>query len=460
MEGNEGAQVVNPDDDALRLQFYRETGQHEEEARFKQYLHETGRAPQPKLGQMGHPIVDESPEEASYAQKALGGIASMVKDIPGAEALQAGARSFFRAEPSGPSTMGFQPTKPQPYTEALSEVRGAEDAAPKWVRRANRIIGGTVAAAATPGKSVLAQGAGFGAASGLAKADPMPVGERVMSGGREAVVGALAGKLAQGLGTAGRTIGSRTLDRVAQMRRMIMETADKANYGKAAVEGSLAAANPTPQIVNDVMSETDIRPYIEIVRSSRTLKGADDATVIREAYKLMSERQGTLANRVVNANDFKAGTELEKADIGAAKKRMLAAADGVMPSFRSAVYQHAERMRELQAFRMGADVTNRISRGTSGAAKNVEKNSPDTFMQSIEQMTPAEAKAALQGVLGRLKERTGVSVNVLTGFRIPRSVDRINTMAPFIEALDKKAGNATSSLTRALGIASGESASH
>ena len=49
----------------------------------------------------------------------LGGIASIAKDIPGAEAAQAGARSFFRG---------------QPYAEALGDIRGAEESAPALAR--------------------------------------------------------------------------------------------------------------------------------------------------------------------------------------------------------------------------------------------------------------------------------------------------------------------------------------
>lgn len=381
---------------------------------------------------------DLEPDDPSYAQQALGGIAAMARDIPGAEAAQAGTRALFRR---------------QSYKDALSDIRGAEDTASPVVKWGNRIIGGTVAAAAVPAANVVKQGAIVGGLRGFLKADPASLGERATSATKEGSVDALAGKVAEGLGVAGRSIGARTLDRVAQLRRGAMEAADKVNYGKAAAEGNLAAANPTPQVVSNTMDETDIKPYIDIVRGSRTLKNADDATVLREAYKLMSERQGTLANRVVNANDFKAGTQLEKADIGAAKKQVLTAADAVMPSFRPAVYRHAELMREMQAMRAGADATNRIVRGFSGAAKNAEKNAPDAFLESIDAMTPNEARAALEGIFGRLKmSKTALSINPARLFGAPQLASRYGKIGPIVDALDKKAGNSTSSLTRAFGI--------
>lgn len=407
----------------------------------------------PKIGQMGIPISDESPEEASYAQKALGGLASMAKDIPGVEALQAGARSLTRTHVTGkPNAFGFIPTaRDEDYGEALSDIRAAEDAAPKWVRRGNRVIGGTVAGAVAPGSAVR-QGAAYGAFSGLLKADKVGLKDRAQSAAVGAATGAVAPKVAQGLGTVARTLLAKPLGEVALARKAITEALDRINYGKAAAEGNMAAANPVPQIVGDAMDETDIRPYIREVQQSRTMQGANPAAIVREAYKLMTERQKLLRARALNTDDYKAGSELEQKDLEAAKRRLVDATSGIMPTFRKAVTEHAQAEGETDAFRAAADATKRIVSGSSGAAKNLEKKSPDAFMDSIQHMTPAEAQAALKGLLGRAKEVNRLTADPTKIFGVPRSVGKFSDLIPYISALDKQAGNKTSSLLAALGI--------
>jgi hypothetical protein len=429
---------MNPDDPLLRLRYLKETGQNDEAAKYEEYLTATGQMPKakpaqpaakraPLPGQHGNEIIDASPE-TSYAQEALGGVAALSKDIPGAEALQAGARSLFRG---------------MPYKNALSDIRGAEDAAPKWVRRGNRVIGGTVAAAVAPG-NVLSQGALYGVTGGLLQADPSTVEERLHEGAKQGVIGAAAGKVGQMIGTGLRTVAASTLGKIALARKAAMSAADNAAYGKAAQEGALAAADPTPQAVNDVMADADIAPYIAAIKGSRIFKGADDATVLREAYKLMSEKQGLLANRAASSPDFKAGTSLEKAEITSAKHSLLDAADEIMPSFRPAVQGHAEHAGQMEAFRAGADAAVAITKGSSGAGKRIEKTSAEAFMKSILEMSPAQAKAAKEGLLGRLKEKTGLlgatTVNPLTMFGMPNSARNLQRIAPFLEALDKQAG--------------------
>jgi hypothetical protein len=410
------------------LQYLKETGQTEEATQYETYLKETG---QIKKGPRRRIIVsDDSPEEASYSQKALGGIASLARDIPGVEALQAGARSVVRR---------------QPYSEALSDIRGAEDAAPSAVRNYNRIAGSLPAIMATPGGAVL-QGARFGAVKGLLGAEPATLEERTHDAAREGAIGAVAGKAGQFLVNTARTGISRTLGKIAERRDAQIAARDAANYGKAASEG-VGVSNPA---VTAALDAPDVKPFADAIRGSSIFKGADDATVLREAYKLMGEKQGTLATRAANSPDFKAGTSLEKAEIGKAKRELLDAADKIMPSFRPAVQGHAELAGERKAFQAAADATGRLINGTTVAGKNLAKRSPEAFMKSILQMTPAEAKAATEGVLGQLKAKTGIiSGNPATGFGLVPSVSRINRIAPWLEALDKQAGNTVPSLLRA-----------
>lgn len=112
--------------------------------------------------------------EPGIGTKALGVAASLVRDIPGMEAAQAGVRSLVRR---------------QPYREALSDIRGAEEAAPKALTIPARIAGAIPAALALPG-GMITQGASYGALSGALNADPdADMGQR----GTDATVGALGG---------------------------------------------------------------------------------------------------------------------------------------------------------------------------------------------------------------------------------------------------------------------------
>jgi hypothetical protein len=392
---------------------------------------------------MPHPEDLEDPDP-TYAQQALGGIAALGSHIPGAEAAQAGMRALVRG---------------QPYEEALSDIRGAENSANPWVRRYNSLAGGAVAAAAAPrgtftnplgtGGSVALQGARFGAAEGLLSADPQSGQDRLLNSGKSAALTAITAKvLGEFLPNTVRALRAKSLGTTALGKTAQMEANDAAAYGKAAAEG----VGLTHQQVTAALNHPTVKPFASEIRNSPVFKGADDATILREAYKLMTEKQQTLAQRVVNSSDYKAGSALEKEELTQGKRQLLDAADNIMPSLRPAVYGHATAKGELDAFRSGADATARIARGATVAGRKLTQNSPEAFKKSIHLMSEQEAKSALEGVLGQLQAKASLSVNPLKGFGVPKAASSINRLAPYIEALDQRAGNA-GTLRRALAIA-------
>ena len=375
----------------------------------------------------GAAMPDDTPDDPSYAQRALGGIAALGHDIPGVEAAQAGARALVRG---------------QSYRDALSDIQQAEQSAPKAVRVGNNLIGGGIAAMATPGGPVL-QSARYGILHGLLNSNPDEnLAQRTNAAALEGGVGAVAGKVGDQLTTVARALASKTPGAQFAARRAAMAAADALNYGKAAEEGTAAAASPMPESVQQAFNEPDIAPYVAEVRNSRTFANADDPTVLREAYKLMSEHQGTLNNRLVNANDFKAGTSLGKSDVGLAKQQMLSAADEVMPSFRQAVEQHAQAMGAQGAMQTGVDAATRMGRGTLAGAKKLGSKSPEALRAALQKMTPEEAQAALAGALGRTRELMGVTPNPLTGFGLGQSLMRAGRVGPFMQAAEQQAGGA------------------
>lgn len=387
---------------------------------------------------------DLEEDDPSYAQQALGGIASLAHDIPGAEAAQAGARSLVRG---------------QSYKDALSDIRGAEESAPSLVRHYNNIAGGTIAAAATPGSNVALQGARFGIAEAMGGADPESLKDRIdnipVRATIDAALGKVLGEVAPNYvrSVAVKRLGKNVLDRTG-----VMAEADARNFGKAKAEGDLAAANPTPQVVSDALNDPDTKPYVAIIRGSGLFKGANDATVLREAHKLMGERERMLGNRIVGSDDYKAGSELERNEIIQGKRRLSDASKSIMPSFGPANLVHAQAEGQLDALKSAADATGRIVRGADVAGRKLESNSSDSFLRDILQMRDAEAKAATEGVLGKLKAKSSLSFNPLKGFGIPKTVSNVNKMSPYLSALDQQAGNdVLPPFLRHAGIALGES---
>jgi hypothetical protein len=148
----------------------------------------------PKIGQMGHAITtDESDEGGApgIGTKTLGVIAALNRDIPGAEAAQAGVRSLVRG---------------QSYASARNDIRGAEDAAPLAATVPARLLGGGLAAVAGGRALNLgAKGAGalYGGLSGLGDSDVMSKDDRVANALGGAAIGGLAGAAGQKVGALG-----------------------------------------------------------------------------------------------------------------------------------------------------------------------------------------------------------------------------------------------------------------
>lgn len=363
--------------------------------------------PMPTLSQVGRRAGEE--------------LINAVEGIPGTRAVLAKARSMGRGEP---------------YAQAYDEVGSLTGELPK----SHQIIGKAVGSLATlpllPASPVTA-GAVLGAADQALSGQPgLSLPQRAVNTVAGSVIGGLGGKIADMGVTAGRAIAGKSLGRTALDMRAATKLADRANYGAAEAEGQAAAQAPTPAVVTQAFSEPDIAPYVSAVKSSRQFANADDATVLREAYKLLSEREGRLQD-VVDNNDFKAGTSLQKGDVKLAKQQMLNASTSMMPSFPNAVAQHAQAMGERDAFRQGADVARRVFRGAPVAGRKLETQSPEAFEDAMTSATPGQRTAAAQGIIGRLKQAPkvahfhGIPIPILPGRAVLAAPDLVRaTGAP------------------------------
>lgn len=147
---------------------------------------------QTPTGHNGIPFVNAKPEgDPGIGTKTLGTIAALDRDIPGAEAAQAGIRALI-----------WQ----QPYSQARADIRGAEDDAPAIATVPARMLGGGLSLALLPGGTA-AKGAAYGALSGLGDSEEQSIESR----GGQALAGAAIGGLAGAAGAKAATVGGRML---------------------------------------------------------------------------------------------------------------------------------------------------------------------------------------------------------------------------------------------------------
>ncbi len=141
------------------------------------------------IGRADRQVANAQDEEAAAASgedatrnKVLGTITDLSREVPGAEAAQAGIRALVRR---------------QPYGEALKDIRGAEDTVPTPVAVAARGGGAVLSALAlgkaAPGLSTTGQGMLYGALHGAAEADPESLAMRGAKTVGETALSALPG---------------------------------------------------------------------------------------------------------------------------------------------------------------------------------------------------------------------------------------------------------------------------
>jgi hypothetical protein len=388
---------------------------------------------------------------AQVLQRAAGAVLSDVQAIPGAERAEAALGA------AGSHIPGLTPAGgPLDYAQSLAALRGQTAEIPAAARVAGQLATGGLAAAALPAGvftaiSPAASGAIAGGLQGALSADQESMPQRVWETAKDAALGGLVGKALDLGATAVRAKMAPSLGENALARKAALQQASGTAYGQAAIEGQNAVMNQDPalQKLSDALDNPMVKPYADAVRSSAEFADADAPTVAQKAYQLMSERQRTLGARALSdPTNFKAGTSLDLGDIQAAKSALLDGTDAVMPSFRQAIAQHAEMSGENNAFTTGADAAKRALSRTLVPGKKLTQLSPEAVQAQISAMTPAQAQAATEGILGRGGERIGgilphptTILNPLTGFGIPRSIAASNAYMQLLRSADQASGS-------------------
>jgi hypothetical protein len=222
---------------------------------------------------------------------------------------------------------------------------------------------------------------------------------------------------------------------------------------------AITAPSPTPKPpttsplrgLRDALQAPVISDYADAVLNSPRFANADAPTIAQEIYRQMSADQRMLSARsLADPSNFKPAAGLKAADIATAKQQLLDAMDGVAPSFRKAVEQHATLAGEQRALETGADAARRAMGSGQVAGKKLTTASVEAALQQLQQMAPNEAQAASEGILGRLGPRIGPSWKPWTGFGIPYSLTRTADVMPLLRAADQSSGALTPQALRAL----------
>lgn len=239
---------------------------------------------QSQMGEVQEPDPEPQPGVGS---KILGALASLGRDIPGVEAVQAGARSLVRR---------------QPYREALSDIRTAEDAAPTAATLPARLAGAGIASAVLPGGAAL-KGAQYGALSGALSSDPnSDMTSRAIGAGVGAGAGALVGRYGDKVAGAA----------ASRMRRFApavkLNSFPKANISGTRAEGFIAngmenvaeaGGGLAPAASARSMSRIPIRGMAPVAEESSALEGLigspiDNLAEIQKAPQSLDELLGSM----------------------------------------------------------------------------------------------------------------------------------------------------------------------
>lgn len=309
-------------------------------------------------------------------------IANISRDIPGAEAAQAFARSLARR---------------QPYAEALQDIRGGTAALPASVRVPTRLAGGMLATAVAPGKTLARQGAAYGAAMGVTEASPeVGVAERVTRGAGQAAFGAAVGKATDVLGTVARARATPTAEStlLRQEARRAAEAGPK--YEAFREMGDLAENIVTPEQMERTVAILElpvVRRAINLVKeeSPRLSKLADtDAQVLDAVYKRLGNRS------------FRSQMGYET---GEAADELLAVMDDLSDgAYSPAVGAYRRGSQEIAATERGAGMISAGPRPSRATLESAVEQSVEGMPKWIERASPEERQAALRGVLGELRQ--------------------------------------------------------
>lgn len=242
--------------------------------------------------------------------------------------------------------------------------------------------------------------------------------------------------------------GDRAVSIDEAMKRM-----DARNYGAA--EGE---ATSTPAIREVLAKDPKVAEIAKEIKADADYQGVTmtDAQSLMAAYRRLSSQQRRAAATLKRAESGEQGydpklSEGTIANLKTAKGRVLAAAEapdeaGVagIPSLRRAIQSKAKGEGARDAFEEGKDMADRIAMGRNVKGGKLLQQSPAAWERTIKGYSPQEARRALQGVLGHIKEIPEFTSQPLSAFgTVPSAVRTglaVTRLTPYISLLEKQMG--------------------
>lgn len=380
------------EDPALRLRYYRETGQLDEAKNYEAYLQQTGQLPASAKPPTSGP---------GWAAHVL----NISKGIQGMERLEAAAGAIGNNIP---------------YEQSLKALRDVTGQVTGNAATAEH-IGGSLVPLAFPflrGLSAVKAGAALTGADQALSADQMSPAERAVRTAGGATLGAVLGRVADVGVTGVRSL--LTKNTASQLLEKQAARAASANrlYGAALAEGQGQQATPA---IKAFLAEPDIAEIVTELQSTRPFQGAsaESPEMLDAVYKTLSDRAATVKKGLESVTPNKPNIgRFRGQDIKAAQEDALNAISGSsmpgpMPTYREAVADFAKRSREMEAIQRGNDAVRAGMSKAIPSGKAALKKSPETFADWMATKgTPADATAATQGILGAVK--TGMQRAPLT----------------------------------------------
>lgn len=379
-------------------------------------------------------------------------IANVSRDIPGAEAAQAGVRALVRG---------------QSYREALQDIRGGTDELSPAIAIPSRFAGTALAAAAMPGLTAARQAMAFGALSGATEANPdIGVGERAARTAGGAVLGGLTAKGAEVVGTLGRAFakprltgrsgiefGARKPAEQMLRQQKATETASEPLYERFRAMGEL----PETPALQEIMELPVVRAAVRVVKkeSPRLAKLPDtDAAVLDAVYKRIGKRA---FSSKYGFETGEARNDLLKAIDDAAFEKKIVTGSGELYSAPVGVFR--EGMKLVGATQRGATAARLAGSPTSGTTtRSALTQSPEAFTRWAQTASPAERSAAIQGVLGTVRQRGLSDVmqpwGIRGGFSLLPGLRRAMSAGELIAQLERQVPRSATRRVAELGIPS------
>jgi hypothetical protein len=344
--------------------------------------------------------------------------ANVLKDIPGGEAVGAATRALVRQ---------------QPYREALMDIREATGNLPSSVSIPTRVIGGALASAVMPGKTLARQAMQYGLASGATEASPdVGILGRAMRGAIQAAVGGAVTKGAQAVGTGIRAARGRTTSDV------VIEEAGKRGAASTPLYDDFKTLGELPRTakLDELLELPIVRRAIDLVKgeSSKLNQLADtDARVLDAVYKRIGRKS------FASSTGFEAGqTRVDLLDA-------IDEASGGL--YGKAVNTFREGSQRMSAVQRGSRAFQRGQSATGGTTERaLLEESPEALLQWAQTTTPEMRRLAAQGVLGAVRQSSGSTLltpfsglNPLPGvqraFRGSGILEQLERMSPLRRAL-------------------------